>query len=191
GQFADGAVDQLVVAAVEVLLHQHVADAVVGLRRQHQAAEDRLLGFHRMRRHAQLLDAAVTAIAVTVAVAITVFAEAGACGHSGRYLAAAAELGPGLDRSGGAVGHRMHRAGRPPWITLCITGGHLAGCDAGKDEGRIAAPFAASCGRADQASGSTTTLTVVSMSACSETCTSNSPMWRIGPSPMITSLFSR
>src|SRR3546814_619181 len=42
----------------------------------------------------------------------------------------------------------------------------------------------------DQASGCTTTLTFSSTSACSTTCTSNSPTRRSGPSPITTSLFS-
>src|SRR5690606_13750430 len=189
GQLADRAVDQLVVAAVEVLLHQHVADGVVRLRRQHQATQHRLLGLDRVRRDPQLLDAAIGAIAVTVAFAVSVFAEAGACCHSGWFLGLAGAAGarPG---GSGAAGHRMRWPGPPPWIPLCITRGHLAGRDAHKSEGRLAAPSVGPAAWADQASGSTTTLTVVSTSACRAIWTSNSPTWRIGPSPMMTSLFS-
>jgi hypothetical protein len=50
-----------VVAAVEVAVDQLVGDAVVGAGVQHQAAEHGLLGFDRLRRHAQLLDAVVAA----------------------------------------------------------------------------------------------------------------------------------
>ena len=49
------------VAAVEVAVGELVGDAVVGIGRQHQPAEHRLLGLDRLRRHAQLLDALVGA----------------------------------------------------------------------------------------------------------------------------------
>ena len=47
------------VAAVEVVFGELVGDAVVGVGRQHQAAEHGLLGLDRLRRNAQLLDALV------------------------------------------------------------------------------------------------------------------------------------
>src|SRR5690606_25860028 len=72
GKLADRAVDQLVVAAVEVAVDQVVGDAVVGIGRQHQSAEHRLLGLDRLRRHAQLLDPAIAAWFI---------AEPGTCGH--------------------------------------------------------------------------------------------------------------
>ena len=60
-EFADGAVDQLVVATIEILVGEDVGDAVEGVGRKHQSAEHRLFGLHRLRRHPQLLDAAVGA----------------------------------------------------------------------------------------------------------------------------------
>src|SRR5690606_23606141 len=57
-----------------------------------------------------------------------------------------------------------------------------------KRNGRLAAPVAVLLQRMDQAvSGTTTTLTVDSTSACRCTTTSNSPVWRSGPSPITTS----
>jgi hypothetical protein len=60
-EFADGAEDQLVVAAIEIRIDQLVGDAVIGIGRQHQAAEHGLLGFHRLRWHAQLFDPVIGA----------------------------------------------------------------------------------------------------------------------------------
>ncbi len=49
-QFADRAINQLVVFAVEVLRSQPVGELVPGAIVQHQSAEHRLLGFDRVRR---------------------------------------------------------------------------------------------------------------------------------------------
>jgi hypothetical protein len=65
-QFEDRPEDQLVIAPVEVLRLQDVCHFRQSRRRDHQAAEDRLLGFRRLRRNAQLLDPVVGAIAVEV-----------------------------------------------------------------------------------------------------------------------------
>jgi transcriptional regulator with XRE-family HTH domain len=61
GQFADGAENQLVVASVEIRIHQLVGDAVIGVGREHQPAKNGLLGLYGLRRHAQLFDAVVGA----------------------------------------------------------------------------------------------------------------------------------
>jgi len=49
------------VAAVEILLVQAIGDAIVGVGGQHQSAQHRLLGFDRLRRHAELFDPAIGA----------------------------------------------------------------------------------------------------------------------------------
>src|SRR5690606_16933463 len=83
---ADGAEDELVVAAVEVVVGDDVGDAVEGIGRQHQAAEHGLLGLDRLRRQAELLDAAFV-------VSLELGAEPLACAHQrcnspGRTVAA-------------------------------------------------------------------------------------------------------
>ncbi len=51
GKRTDGLEDEAVVVAVEILLRNHVGDAVPGGIVQHQPAEDGLLGFDGVRRH--------------------------------------------------------------------------------------------------------------------------------------------
>jgi len=88
GQLADRPVDHLVVAAVEVALGQLVVDPVVGLRCQHQAAQHRLFGLHRVRRHAQLVDTRFIAIAIEAIAALSaVGTEAGTGGHAAVFPA--------------------------------------------------------------------------------------------------------
>jgi len=60
-QFADRAIDQLVVAAVEIVLDELVGHPIEGVRIQHQTAQHRLFGFDRLRRHPQVLDHGVVA----------------------------------------------------------------------------------------------------------------------------------
>jgi len=58
-----------VVAAIKVGFGEQVANAIDRVRRQHQAADDGLLGFHRLRRDAQRLEVVVRTNGF------------GACGH--------------------------------------------------------------------------------------------------------------
>jgi hypothetical protein len=50
-----------VIATIEIVLGEPVGDLVQRVGRQHQAAEHRLLGFDRVRRHTQRLDLGVMA----------------------------------------------------------------------------------------------------------------------------------
>ncbi|MDQ1092891.1 hypothetical protein QE400_002304 [Xanthomonas sacchari] len=93
GQLADRAVDQLVIAPVEVLVGELVVDPVVGLRRQHQAAEYGLFGLDRVRRHPQLVE---TRLAAFVALAFAIATVAGTGGHRLGLLCGARGAGRGL-----------------------------------------------------------------------------------------------
>jgi hypothetical protein len=56
-QLAHRAENRAMVAAVEILLDQHVGDAVQRFRRQHQATKHRLLRLHRLRRQPEVVHA--------------------------------------------------------------------------------------------------------------------------------------
>ncbi|MNV45344.1 hypothetical protein D3C71_1371370 [compost metagenome] len=69
------------VASVEIFLGQRLVDPVIRLRRQHQAAQHRLFGFHRMRGDAQGVDALFTALGAVIAVG----SETSTSGHEKRF----------------------------------------------------------------------------------------------------------
>ena len=197
GQFADGPIDQLVVAAVEIGIDEFVGNPVVRIRCQHEPAEDGLLGFHGLRWHAQLLDAGIAA-ALESLVGTKPLARTHRCCHSPCRIVDAI----GVLHSNG---HPSRPARKALQIRLWITGAYRSRRDAMQNAllmpspcatqpQRKRAPFGArsmhDLADAYAASACTITFTGISTSACRCTMTSVSPMWRIGPSPITTSDFS-
>src|SRR5690606_34933484 len=213
GQLADRAVDQLVVAAVEVAVDQLVRDAVVRLGRQHQAAEHRLFGLHRLWRHAQLLDAVLAALECGSFVPET-RPRAHQYTHSPRQAAVPAMLFllmffPERHRRQSSCGFATKQPLGKLWISDPWIGfRRLTDCDPvlrcslerlvaaattaapTKKRGALRRPSFLNHRDDQGASGSTITLTGVSTSACRCTMTSNSPVVRKAPSPITTSDFS-
>ncbi len=99
------------IAAIEIGLGQLVVDPVVGFRGQHQATQHRLFGFHRVRRHAQLVDARFVAIAVeAIAALFAVGTEAGTGGHAAVFPAKVGQTSVGMRRP-----RRMDKPVDKPW----------------------------------------------------------------------------